>query len=225
MSNFPCSPTRNITSHSIKHLAFHTLLRWKMIKYYQFSQPHLHNFPLKGRGNVLFELKGNYFHRIVLNFNQMLFVRRQGFSQNRFLATSALFSEFPFACDSAFSYSTDCLHWQQQEGWQREDSLLPCLRARRVPFLAHNPEMWWVLQESFQWRGYSIPLHSDHVGCGLRDTQQAHIQAPGKVPLIEEYMKDYQPTLFGFHLSKRSISLEKMPCGSGDLLYAYAWQL
>ena len=31
MSNFPCSLTRNITSHSMKNLAFHGLLRWKMI--------------------------------------------------------------------------------------------------------------------------------------------------------------------------------------------------
>ena len=28
---FPCSLTRNITSHSMKNLAFHSLLRWKMI--------------------------------------------------------------------------------------------------------------------------------------------------------------------------------------------------
>ena len=31
MSNFPCSLTRNITSHSMKNLAFHTLLRRRMI--------------------------------------------------------------------------------------------------------------------------------------------------------------------------------------------------
>ena len=31
MSNFPCSLTRNITSHSMKNLAFHCLLWWKMI--------------------------------------------------------------------------------------------------------------------------------------------------------------------------------------------------
>ena len=31
MSNFPSSPTRNITSHSKENLAFHSLLRWKMI--------------------------------------------------------------------------------------------------------------------------------------------------------------------------------------------------
>ena len=28
---FPCSLTRNITSHSMKNLAFHSLLRWEMI--------------------------------------------------------------------------------------------------------------------------------------------------------------------------------------------------
>ena len=31
ISNSPCSLTRNITSHSTKNLAFHSLLRWKMI--------------------------------------------------------------------------------------------------------------------------------------------------------------------------------------------------
>ena len=31
MSNFSCSLTRNITSHSMKSLAFHSLLRLKMI--------------------------------------------------------------------------------------------------------------------------------------------------------------------------------------------------
>ena len=30
MSNFHCSLTRNITSHIIKNLAFHSLLRWRM---------------------------------------------------------------------------------------------------------------------------------------------------------------------------------------------------
>ena len=31
ISNFSCSLTRNITSHSMENLAFHSLLRWKMI--------------------------------------------------------------------------------------------------------------------------------------------------------------------------------------------------
>ena len=31
MSNFPCSLTRNITSHSMENFVFHSLLRWKMI--------------------------------------------------------------------------------------------------------------------------------------------------------------------------------------------------
>ena len=31
ISSFPCSLTRNITSHSMKNLAFHSLPRWKMI--------------------------------------------------------------------------------------------------------------------------------------------------------------------------------------------------
>ena len=31
----PAAPNGNITSHSIKNLAFRQLLRWKMIKYYQ----------------------------------------------------------------------------------------------------------------------------------------------------------------------------------------------
>ena len=31
MSNFSCSPTRNITLHSMENLAFHSSLRWEMI--------------------------------------------------------------------------------------------------------------------------------------------------------------------------------------------------
>ena len=31
ISNFPCKLTRNITSHSKENLAFHSLLRWKVI--------------------------------------------------------------------------------------------------------------------------------------------------------------------------------------------------
>ena len=31
ISNFPCSHTRNITSHSMTNLTFHSLLRWRMI--------------------------------------------------------------------------------------------------------------------------------------------------------------------------------------------------
>ena len=31
MSTFPCSLTRNATSHSMDNVAFHSLLRWKMI--------------------------------------------------------------------------------------------------------------------------------------------------------------------------------------------------
>ena len=31
ISNFPCSLTRNITSHSMKNLTFHSSLRWQMI--------------------------------------------------------------------------------------------------------------------------------------------------------------------------------------------------
>ena len=41
ISNFTRSLTRNITSHSKKNLAFHSLLKWKWL-YYQFSPPHLY---------------------------------------------------------------------------------------------------------------------------------------------------------------------------------------
>ena len=40
ISNFPCSLTRNITSHSMKNLAFHSLLRCKMTMCYKFTLPH-----------------------------------------------------------------------------------------------------------------------------------------------------------------------------------------
>ena len=43
ISNFPCSLTRNITSHSMtKNLAFHSFLRWEMIILRLFSLPHLY---------------------------------------------------------------------------------------------------------------------------------------------------------------------------------------
>ena len=39
----PTASRSNMTSHSMENLAFHSLLRWKMIVlYYQFSQPHLY---------------------------------------------------------------------------------------------------------------------------------------------------------------------------------------
>ena len=50
MSNFPCSPTRNIASHSMENLAFHSVFRWKII-----TIPIINN--LQGRENVLFELR------------------------------------------------------------------------------------------------------------------------------------------------------------------------
>ena len=37
VSNFPCSLTRNTTLHSMENSAFRSLLRWKIILYYQFS--------------------------------------------------------------------------------------------------------------------------------------------------------------------------------------------
>ena len=42
MSNFSCSPTRNITSHSKENLAFHSLLRWKMIIIQILATPLMH---------------------------------------------------------------------------------------------------------------------------------------------------------------------------------------
>ena len=51
MSNFPCSLTRNITSHSMKNLAFHSFLRWKII-----ILPILTASLINFWENVLFEL-------------------------------------------------------------------------------------------------------------------------------------------------------------------------
>ena len=61
ISNCSCSPTRNIASHRIKNLDFHTYSdeRWL---YYQFSLPHLYISLQKGWENVLFwtwEWKGS----------------------------------------------------------------------------------------------------------------------------------------------------------------------
>ena len=55
MSNFPCSLTRNITSHSMENLAFHSLLRWGWL-YYQFSPTCLYISLYESWENVLFEL-------------------------------------------------------------------------------------------------------------------------------------------------------------------------
>ena len=49
------SLTRNITSHSMKNLAFHSLLRWNMI-ILPILTTSLHIFSLRGCENVLFEL-------------------------------------------------------------------------------------------------------------------------------------------------------------------------
>ena len=46
ISNFPCSPTRNIPSCSMENLAFHSLLRWKMIILPILTTSLIH-FPLK----------------------------------------------------------------------------------------------------------------------------------------------------------------------------------
>ena len=55
ISNFPCSRTRDITSHSMKNLAFHSLLRWKMTLHYQFSLPRLYISLKRWWKNVLLE--------------------------------------------------------------------------------------------------------------------------------------------------------------------------
>ena len=55
ISNFPCSLTRSITSHSMKNVAFHSLLGWKMIILAILTTSLIHS-SLKGWENVLFEL-------------------------------------------------------------------------------------------------------------------------------------------------------------------------
>ena len=53
MSNFSCSLTRNITSHSIKNLAFHSLLSWQMI-ILPILTTSLIRFSLEGLGECTF---------------------------------------------------------------------------------------------------------------------------------------------------------------------------
>ena len=53
--NFPCSLTRNITSHSMENLAFHSLLRWKMIMLPILTTSPIH-LSLDSWENVLFGL-------------------------------------------------------------------------------------------------------------------------------------------------------------------------
>ena len=57
MSNYPCSLTRNMTSHIIKNLAFHSLLRWKMIILPILTTSLIH-FSLKSWKNILFDMWG-----------------------------------------------------------------------------------------------------------------------------------------------------------------------
>ena len=65
ISNFSCSLTRNITSHSMKNLAFHSLLRWKMIILPILTTSRMH-FCSKGWENVLFELRSERVKLVVL---------------------------------------------------------------------------------------------------------------------------------------------------------------
>ena len=55
ITNFLCSLTRNITSDRVKNLAFHNLLRWKMVIPPILNTPLIH-FSLKGWKIVLFKL-------------------------------------------------------------------------------------------------------------------------------------------------------------------------
>ena len=53
ISNFPCSLTRNITSHSMENLAFHSLVRWKMVVLEILTTSPVH-FSLGSWENLLF---------------------------------------------------------------------------------------------------------------------------------------------------------------------------
>ena len=53
MSKFPCSLTRNMTSHSMENLTFHSLLRWKMIIIQILATPLMH-FLFKRLGECTF---------------------------------------------------------------------------------------------------------------------------------------------------------------------------
>ena len=64
---FPCSLTRNITSHSMENLGCHQLLRWKMIILPILTTSLIH-FSLKGCENVLFELGSESVQRIKSRF-------------------------------------------------------------------------------------------------------------------------------------------------------------
>ena len=58
MSKFPCSLTRNMTSHSMGNLTFHSLLRWKVIILQILATSLIqYNRFLKGWENTLFELR------------------------------------------------------------------------------------------------------------------------------------------------------------------------
>ena len=56
MSKFSCSLTRNMTSHSMENLTFHSLLRWKVI-ILQILATSLIQLLFERLGNTLFELR------------------------------------------------------------------------------------------------------------------------------------------------------------------------
>ena len=62
-SNFPCSLTRNITSHSMGNLTSHSLLRWKIILLPILTTSLIH-FSLKGWKNVFFDLGSEEINRL-----------------------------------------------------------------------------------------------------------------------------------------------------------------
>ena len=91
ISKFSWSLTRNVTSHNMKNLAFHSLFKWIMIIYYQFSLHHLH-ISLLRVGRMYF-----------------LNLRVKGLVASALLKPPSRFFTFP--CLSPFTYIQFSLHF------------------------------------------------------------------------------------------------------------------
>ena len=92
-SNLPCSLTWNITSHSMKNLAFHSLLRWKMLMLPPLTTSLIH-FPLRGFGECTFwiwEWKG----KIIQQIEDSSLVSSQLAATNQYYLTPRKHSFYP----------------------------------------------------------------------------------------------------------------------------------
>ena len=131
ISNFPCSLTRNITSHSMENLAFHSLLIWQMI-IVPILTTSLVQFSIEGRENVLFEL-GN---KALYNQTRPIRITRAPLHSS---LVSKFVRDFQLA-NNAFQFDRYSVHRDVRQ----------VLHGMVVSMLHDFPRRFW-----------SLPLHAD----------------------------------------------------------------